>query len=293
MLFEDTPAKRRIGILLASGATLFFSILDVSGKWLSTHVPLLEIVWFRFAFASIVALLVILPRHSIQGFWQENLKLQFLRALMICAMTFLNFAGLKYLQLAQANAIVFSTPIIIALISTVFLKERLSIDKWLVIAAGFIGVLIILDPFGHEFHPAMFFILGHATIYALFSLLSRKMASSSSPEITILYSSLIPTLLLFPIIVPQWQAPSHLFDYVLLFATGFAGFMGHYFLAIAFRYAKPTTISPFFYQQIIYMIILGWLVFDNIPSHHVIEGSVIVISCGLYLWFKENQKVKT
>jgi drug/metabolite transporter (DMT)-like permease len=289
MIYEDTPHKRRIGILLASLTTIFFSILDSCGKWLSTHVPLIEIVWFRFAFASVIVLLVLLPGGKLKGFWQENFKYQLIRSIMMCGMTFLNFAGLKYLQLAQANAIVFSTPILIALISTVFLRERLSTAKWLAIAAGFLGVLIILDPFGHEFHPAMLYIVAHAIVYAFFNILTRKMASQSSPENTIIYSTVLPTLFLIPFVIPHWETPKESFDFLLFFIAGFFGALGHYLLAVAYRYAKPTTIAPFFYQQILYMIFLGWLVFHQTPSNHVFEGAIIVIGSGLYLWFKENR----
>jgi len=133
MLHADTPSKRRTGILLGSLVTIAFSVLDTAGKWLSTHIPLIEIVWIRFAVAAVIALLVVLPKKNIQEFKQENLKIQCLRAIMMTSMTILNFAGLKYLQLAQANAILFSSPIIIALISSIFLKEKLTINIWIAI----------------------------------------------------------------------------------------------------------------------------------------------------------------
>ncbi len=292
MLHADTPSKRRTGILLGSLATISFAVLDTAGKWLSTHIPLIEIVWLRFAIAAVIALIVVLPKTQMQEFRNETFKIQFIRALMMIAMTVLNFAGLKYLQLAQANAILFSSPIIIALISSVFLKEKLSINIWIAILSGFFGVLVILDPFGTSFHPAMFFILGHATIFALFNLLTRKMAASSSPDVTIVYSTVLPTIILLPIVIPQWQTPTEWVDFVIFFITGLFGFFGHYLLANAYRFAKPTTISPFFYQQILYMIFLGWLIFGQIPQMNVLFGAVIVVSCGLYLLFKENGRDK-
>ena len=293
MLHADTPSKRRIGILLGSFVTIAFSILDTAGKWLSTHTPLVEIVWLRFAIAAVIALIVVIPKTSLKSFTQENVKIQCLRAVMMTAMTFLNFAGLKYLQLAQANAILFSSPIIIALISSIFLKEKLSINIWIAILGGFFGVLVILDPFGTSFHPAMFFILAHATIYALFNILTRKMAASSSPDVTIMYSTLLPAIFLLPFVIPQWQTPTETIDYVVSFFVGLFGFLGHYLLAIAYRFAKPTTISPFFYQQILYMIFLGWLIFDQIPQINVMFGAVIVVACGLYLLFMENSRDKS
>ena len=292
MLHADTPSKRRIGILLGSLVTISFSILDTAGKWLSTHIPLIEIVWIRFAVAAIIALIVVLPKTELKSFFQESFKIQCLRAVMMMSMTFLNFAGLKYLQLAQANAILFSSPIIIALISSLFLKEKLSMNIWIAIIGGFFGVLLILDPFGTSFHPAMFLILAHATIYALFNILTRKMAASSSPNVTIVFSTVLPSFVLLPVVIPVWKTPTDGIDYLIFFIAGLFGFLGHYLLAIAYRFAKPTTISPFFYQQILYMIFLGWLIFDQIPKSNVIVGAVIVIACGLYLFFMENMRDK-
>ena len=292
MLHADTPSKRRIGILLGSLVTIAFSILDTAGKWLSTHIPLIEIVWLRFVIAAIIALIVVLPKTDLKSFYQESIKIQCLRATMMTSMTFLNFAGLKYLQLAQANAILFSSPIIIGLISSLFLKEKLSINIWIAIIGGFLGVLLIIDPFGTSFHPAMFFVLGHATIYALFNILTRKMAANSSPNVTIVFSTVLPSLVLLPLVIPIWKTPSEGMDYVVFLIAGLFGFLGHYLLTIAYRFAKPTTISPFFYQQILYMIFLGWLIFDQIPNSNVIVGAVIVIACGLYLFFMENMREK-
>jgi drug/metabolite transporter (DMT)-like permease len=292
MLHADTPAKRRIGILLGSLVTIAFSVLDTAGKWLSTHIPLIEIVWLRFAVAAVIALIVVLPKTPIKSFTQENQKTQILRAVMMTSMTFLNFAGLKYLQLAQANAILFSSPIIIGVISSIFLKEKLSLNIWIAILGGFLGVLFILDPFGTSFHPAMFLILGHATIYALFNILTRKMAAHSSPDVTIVYSTVLPTLFLLPLIIPSWVMPTQNTDILLFILLGVSGFLGHYLLATAYRFAKPTTISPFFYQQILYMIFFGWLIFDQIPQSNVLIGAIIVIACGLYLFFMENMREK-
>jgi len=102
----------------------------------------------------------------------------------------------------------------------------------------------------------------------------------------------LPAIFLLPFVIPQWQTPTETIDYVVFFFVGLFGFLGHYLLAIAYRFAKPTTISPFFYQQILYMIFLGWLIFDQIPQINVMFGAVIVVACGLYLLFMENSRDK-
>ena len=287
LLYSDTPAKHRIGILIVALATLCFASLDTSAKWLVTHIPILEIVWLRLAIHALLAATWLIPQHGLKIFIVQDFRLQLIRSAMLAAMTALNFFALQYLQLAQTAAILFSSPILIAVISCYFYKEPLSTPKWCAIIGGFIGVLIILDPFGHGFHPAMILILIHATIFAFFNFLTRKIAAHSDPGVTQFYSALGPTIVLAPFVFFSWENITSTLDIFVIFLTGFFGFLSHFLLGLAYRYAKPATLSPFFYQQMIYMALFGWLVFGQTPNLHVIVGTILVIGSGLYLWFQE------
>lgn len=285
-------SKPIFGIVLASIATIFFAILDTSGKWLVHSFPVIEVVWVRFAVHMLLAFVWLLYAEEPKTLWIQDKKLHALRSLMLAAMTGLNFFALQYLQLAQTAAILFSTPIIIALISSLIHQEHLSLIKWLAIVSGFLGVLIILDPFGQHFHPAMLLALAHATIYALFNFLTKRIAANSSPLVTQFYSALGPTILLLPFVFTHWQMPSTPLEYGVFLSAGIFGFLSHNFISIAYRYATPSTISPFFYQQMIWMSLLGWLIFGQIPSWNVYLGTLLVIGSGLYLLLHEIKQDK-
>jgi drug/metabolite transporter (DMT)-like permease len=141
---KHLSSSRLIGILIASISTIFFAILDTSGKWLVQTFPVIEVVWVRFAVHMLLALVLLLWSEGVKKLLVQDFKLHALRSLMLCTMTGLNFFALQYLQLAQTAAILFSAPIIIALISAFTKHERLSIIQWLAVIAGFFGVLIIL-----------------------------------------------------------------------------------------------------------------------------------------------------
>ena len=287
MLHDNTSKNRQKGILIASLGTLFFATLDTGGKWLVQSMPIMEVVWLRFFMHTLISGLFLGPRYGWSIFKVSNYKLQFIRVMLMIAMTALNFAALKYLQLAQTGAVHFSVPIMIAVISSWWFKDHLPLKNWLAIIVGFFGVLIILNPLSHNFHPAMFLALLNAMIYAIFNLITRKVAATDHPAATQLMSALGPTILLLPFIFIDWKNPSSTFDWIAIIAMGSGGFLGHYCLALSYRYAKANILSPFFYQQIIYMTAFGWVVFNQIPDMSVVVGAIVVIISGLYLLLQE------
>jgi drug/metabolite transporter (DMT)-like permease len=222
----------------------------------------------------------------------KRLKLQLLRAAFMPVMTGLNFWALQYLQLAETGAIQFSVPIIIALIAAPMLGERMDRARWAAIAVGFVGVLIIVRPGTQGFHPALLLAIINAFLYAMFNLLTRQLAAHDSPETSQLYSSVGAALVLMPFALATWQAPASVLQWAVLVLIGFAGGLGHYLLAIAHRYAPASVLAPFLYQQIIWMMALGYLVFGDVPDKAVVIGAAIVIASGGYLLYRERTAAK-
>ena len=154
-LFSDSARNRRIGIALVTVTTGMFAVLDASAKWAVMTLPVMQVVWMRFLTHSLVSIAVFAP--SLKGdLWRwRHPRLQLLRGLMLASMTGLNFWALQYLQLAETGAMQFSVPILIALLSAWWLGERLDAKRWLAIAMGFVGVLVIIRPGSSGFHPAI------------------------------------------------------------------------------------------------------------------------------------------
>ena len=153
-LFSDTAKNRKIGIALITATTLMFATLDTSAKWLVQTLPVLQVVWLRFVFHTLLTTAIFAPSMGVSLFKIHNPRMQLLRGVMLALMTGLNFFALQYLQLAETGAVQFSVPILIALISALWLHERLDAKKWLAIFLGFVGVLVIIRPGSHGFHPA-------------------------------------------------------------------------------------------------------------------------------------------
>ena len=286
-LFSDTARNRQIGIALVTVTTLMFAVLDTSAKWLVQSLPVLQVVWLRFVFHTLLTTAIFIPSMGVSLFKINNPRLQLLRGVMLALMTGLNFFALQYLQLAETGAVQFSVPILIVLISAWLLHERLDAKRWAAICIGFVGVLVIIRPSSHGFHPAIFLSIMNALLYAAFNLMTRRLASSDNPISTQLASAAVPSLLLAPFAIWFWQAPDGWFMWCVILLTGLTGGLGHTASALAHRYATAAVLGPFLYQQIIYMAIGGWLVFGQIPDSAVVLGAVIVVYSGLYLLWRE------
>ena len=217
---SDTARNRQIGIALVTGMTLMFAVLDTSAKWLVQTIPVLQVVWLRFLFHTILTTAIFMPSMGSDLFKIQNPRLQLLRGVMLALMTGLNFFALQFLQLAETAAVQFSVPILIALISAGFLGEKLDTKRWVAICVGFVGVLIIIRPGSHSFHPAIFLSIGNAFLYAAFNLMTRKLASSDHPISTQLASAAVPTILLMPFALWQWQAPDGWVVWAVIVLTG-------------------------------------------------------------------------
>ncbi len=289
MLHADSPGNRLIGIGLMSITFLCFALLDCGAKWLVQTLPVLQAVWLRFLFHAVFSTAMMAPRFGSGALRTRRPKLQFLRAMFMPVMTGLNFWALQYLQLAETGAIQFSVPIIIALIAAPMLGERMDRARWAAIAVGFVGVLIIVRPGTQGFHPALILSIINAVLYALFNLMTRHLAAHDSPETTQFYSSVGATLAITPFALAYWQAPPGALQWTVLVLIGLAGGLGHYLLALAHRYAPASVLEPFLYQQIIWMVLLGYLVFGDVPDSAVVIGAVIVIASGGYLLYRERR----
>jgi drug/metabolite transporter (DMT)-like permease len=287
MHFDDNARHRRIGIALISLTTLCFAGLDAVAKWLVQELPVQQVVWMRFTSHVLVTAALLGPIYGRELVRVRNLRLQALRGALLGLMTLMNFWALQYLQLAETGAIQFSVPLLIALFSAWWLGERLDARRWLAIGAGLAGVMLILRPWTGSFHPALLLCVGQVVLYAVFNLLTRHMAATESPAALQWISALGAALLLAPLGLAHWETPQGMGTWLLIGATGLLGGVGHFLVAQAHRYATAATLGPFLYQQILYMTLLGWLVFAQVPDALVVAGALVVVASGLYLLWVE------
>ena len=280
-----------LGISFMLVAYFTFSLIDTSVKWLAlAGIPALQLAFMRYAAHFFISLLIIgQGGFARERFVAEKQWLVVIRGSLIMFSTVLNFFALRYLPLTLTSTILFSAPLIVCALSWPLLGERVGVWRWFAIALGFFGVVIATNPFGESFHWAVVLSLMSATSFALYSILTRKLAGIVATDTMQFYSGAVGFIVLAPFAIAQWQNPSNAIDWVLLVLLGFWGWGGHQILTNAHRYAPASTLSPYSYSFMIYLTVWSYVVFDHFPNSWTIYGAAIIVVAGLIIWFRERR----
>lgn len=265
-----------------------FGFLDATAKYLTQSLPVLQVVWMRFVMHVVLAVFFLQIWKNFDRFVTKRPVLQISRGLFLLGTTAFNFWALLYLQLAETSSIMFAGPIVVAALAVPLLGEKVGPRRWAAILVGFIGVLIVtrpgLDGLGW---PALISV-GSMVSFALYSLATRVLAQTENEAGLVLFTALIPALAMAPWAIAVWQWPTDILSWALMLATGILGGGGHWLLIKAHQGAGASTLAPFMYTQIVWMVLLGWLVFADIPTLWTILGAGIIIASGLYLLYREE-----
>jgi drug/metabolite transporter (DMT)-like permease len=286
-------ASRLTGIALMCGAVACFAMLDTTAKYLNLYMSTLQVVWARYTGAFLFPFIVSNP-WTRPGLTRTNRPaLQIARSVLLLASTLCNFLALRYLQLAEAIALVFSTPFFVAALSGPVLGEWVHWRRWTAIAVGFVGVLVVTRPGAGSFQPAALLSLTAALCYSLYSIATRVLARTDSNATTLFYSNIVGALALLPVVPFVWTTPSDPLVIALMVATGAMGSFGHYLLIAAHRLAPAAVLSPFIYTEIVLVTATGFLVFGDVPNRSTLTGAAIVVASGLYILHRERAVRRT
>jgi len=281
--------QRLIGIALMCGAVATFACLDATGKYLLRYMDPLQIVWARYFGAFVLALIFLNPITKPKMMTTSRPFMQIGRSALLLLSTALNFFALRYLQLDEALAILFSTPFLVALLCGPLLGEWVGWRRWTAISVGFLGVLLVARPGFGGLHPAALLSLGSAVCYALYVISTRVLARTDSNETTLFYSNLVGAVAMLPVIPFVWTTPNSAFVITLMVLIGAFGSGGHYLLICGHRLAPASTLAPFIYTQMVWTTTLGFLVFGQVPHRWTIIGGLVVVLSGLYLLNRERK----
>jgi hypothetical protein len=286
----DQSRQRLVGIALIAGAFFLFSLLDTSAKWLNHTIPTMETVWSRYVFSVIFVMIVVNPKTKPGVLKTNKPGLQALRSLFLFASTLFNFIAVNYLQLSQTISIAFATPLLVALLSGPLLGERISRDRFIAIIMGFLGVLVVARPGFGGIHPVAILSVCGVVCYSMYAIMTRHLAAHDSTETTLVYSGLVGAILLTPALPWFWQNPPDIMTALTMVALGAYAALGHFALIKAHRFAPAYILSPFIYTQLIWMVLLGYFVFGDIPDGFTLLGGFIVVGSGLYLLARERSR---
>ena len=282
-----SQALRGIGLMLA--AVSMFSCLDAMSKYLAALYAVPTIVWARYVSQMLLMLAFLGPRLGRGLLRTANLRLQLLRGAVLTASSLLFLTALSRMPLAEAASIAFMAPLFIAVLSGPVLHERVEGRTWVALAFGFGGVLLIVRPGGGLFSLVSLLPLASAVMMAVYQLMTRRLAGRDASLTTLFYPALVGSIavpLVFPV---SMSVPGNALHLAMFCALGVLGGIGHFFLIRAHFHAPPSVLGPFMYGQLVTAVVLGWLVFGQLPDGAALLGMLLITASGLALAFSHRR----
>jgi len=244
MLAMTDTAQTRVlkGVGLMGLAMLVIPFMNATAKWLGGEFPIVEVVWARYAGHLIFMLILFAPTRGMGLFRSVDPRLQLLRSGLLLTSTLCYFTALRYLALPTAAAIAFTSPIIVVMLAIPMLGERVTLNRWLAVLVGFAGTLVIIRPGIDGTHWSGLLILVSAACFALYQILTRRIAGRDSPETTITYTAVVGTAVLSLVIPWQFQMPETSVQWFLICIVGVIAALGHYLIVCAYQFAPASVL---------------------------------------------------
>lgn len=285
-----TAAAARLGIILMLAGCLLFTLNDTLGKWLVSTYSVGQLLLIRSA-AALIVLSPFLWRSGLTPLFKvERPGMQVLRVVLSSAEAYAFYFAVVYLPLADAMTYWLAAPIYVAALSPFLLGEKVGWRRWTAIVFGFAGVLIALEPSAATLTPAALISIFGSLAFS-FLLISGR-ALRGTPDVTLVFWQMVGAAILGAATAPfSWVTPS-LLEFSLLSLLGVVAMIAHVCINRSLKLADATTVVPFQYTQLFWAIVFGWLVFSDVPRANMLLGAAIIISAGLFIFFREQQLKK-
>jgi drug/metabolite transporter (DMT)-like permease len=276
------PSERTFaGMATMAVGVGLLTLMDGTGKVLLRELPLVEVVWGRYA-CNLLALWLLLRLRGRSLVPSRRLPLQLARGVAMVLATAAMFASLSLLPMAETYAVGFTSPLLVALLAGPVLGERVDRWRWAAAVGGFVGVLVVLRPGSGVFGAAAVAPLAMAFCFALYQLATRVLGRFDPPETTMFHSAWIGTVVVLPLLPAVWQMPDPR-QLALMLLMGVLGLASHLCMIRAFALAPASLVSPLIYTQMVWAVGFGWLVFGDLPDLWTVTGSLVVAAAGLLL----------
>jgi len=286
------------GIALKLGSVLVFIVMASMIKATAAHVPAGEAVFFRSLFAIPVILAWLAMRREIAtGFRTTNPLGHFWRGMMGTTAMGLGFAGLGYLPLPEVSAIGYAAPLLTVVFAAMFLGEQVRAFRLTAVALGMVGVLIVLSPrltvlspdaASHREAFGATMVLGGAVFAALAQVFVRKLVDTERTATIVFWFSVTATVLSLTTVPFGWVWPTP-FEASLLVGAGLLGGVGQILLTSSYREADASLVAPFDYASMLFALLIGYFVFNEVPTLTMLGGATLVIAAGVLIIWRERQ----
>lgn len=288
----NTPASNvSRGILCMIIATVAFAITHALSKWLVADYPVGQVMFSRSLVGFVACAAFLLPMHGTSVFATKIPAAHWMRGLSQSVSQTFSVLAFSLMPLAGAIAINFSAPLWAGLVAIIWLKERAGPARWAALIAGFCGVLIVAHPGRDSLTLGATFALLNAVMLGTVTVAVRGMTRTESVKTLLIWQ--LATVLFFHSLLlvfgAKWPSPHDLSLFVM---GGLANLVGQIFWTKALMLAPATAVSPFFYFMLVWAAVIGFVVWNEVPTTALLVGSGIVVASGLFLLWHEAQTKK-
>lgn len=285
------PRKDRVtrGILYMIAATVLFAISSAASKWQVDIYPVGEVLFMRSLVSLVACSIMILPRTGLEVFRTKHVSHHLARGISQTISQSCLMIAFSLMPLAGAIAINFSAPLFAVLLSALLLKENVGPARWAALLVGFGGVLLVTNPGAGMVGLGSAFALVNAVLYASVTVGVRRMTKTESAATLTMWQMVVLTvafaaLLPFGFAIPTWP------DFWMMIVIGVTNAIGQYLWTHSLHMAPASAVSPFYYLSLVWALLLGFLVWGDVPTPMLLAGSAIVVGSGLFLLWRESRR---
>jgi drug/metabolite transporter (DMT)-like permease len=275
----STLSRPLQGIAFIVVAVACFAALDAASKAVSTAVPLVMAIWFRYLFQAPATALAMLPTRGRSLLRTRHPGLQFARGALLAASSALAFLSLRYMPVGEFTAIVMLTPLVITLLAATQLGERVSPLRWACMLGGFAGALLVIQPGSDMFDWTLLMPLAIVATNTAFQVLTSRLAKVEDAATMHFYTGCVGAGLATAALPFAW-AELGASLWVGLLLMGVFSTLGHFLLILAYSRAPVAVLTPYLYLQIGFAMLAGWVVFSHVPDRWAVAGIAAIAVCG-------------
>ncbi len=291
-----TPTRRPwdrnllLGVLFICMSGLTSPLMNGFAKLLGQDYSSLQVSWAR-AFGHVMFMLIaFVPRFGLRMLRTRRLGKHLIRSSSLFVSNLVYFVAIGFIPIGKAASINMIGPLLVAALAWPMLRERTTPARVIAVAVGFLGVLVIIRPGTEVFHWAAILVIFSALTNGFYQIFTREIADTEAPETNAIYSSIVGAfgmLLVLPFI---WRTPASLADLAMFCSLGVLGAISHYFVALALGFAPANIVTPFQYVQMLGSVLVGYLIFGDLPDALTWLGAAIVLGSGLYVGWTQTRR---
>ena len=274
-----------ISCLIMGG--FFITMNDTAIKAASPGMPVGEIMFLRAIVQFSLVFIYLVALRKFGDLRVEHRLGQAGRATVMVIASFMFVWALRLMPLADATALLFIAPFIMTALAPFFLGEKVGRHRWVAVAIGFAGMIVMLRPTGEGIQWAALLAIGAATGSALRDTITRRISAGDSTIATLFYTSLA-ILAVATLTLPfGWKTPEPA-DYAILGLAGLLQFSAHFLMIETFRFVQVSVVAPFKYIVLIWAAAAGFWLFGEIPDLYTVLGAMLIVAGGLYVVHREQ-----